>query len=250
MKGVVIGLAMTVAIATAMPATAQNSAVLESDIICAFNGARLNKMGAKLGKPSPEAVKAIQWIADSIGIENDFVVKSATFKRSPLAYAVLSGGTERHIVYDVDQFLAKDGQLSYVDIFIFAHEVGHHINSDTSIKGRQKHMQELRADRYAGAVVNKLGGDLKDATAVTRHFSKSGSKSHPPRSQRIKAITEGWQHAERMRYVENGRCQPQWLGEAFEKDGQTCRVAMRCDIQGLPIKFACQNNDGDWNWSP
>lgn len=248
MRSAIVGLAMVAAIAASMPTAAQDGVVPHSDMICAFNGASLNEMGVKLGKPSPEAVKVIQWIVDLIGIENDFVVKSATFKRSPLAYAALSGGTERHVVYDVDLFLAKDGKLSFVDIFLLAHEVAHHINSDTSIFGRSKHMQELRADRYGGVIVNKLGGSLDDAIAVTKHFSKSGSKTHPPRSQRVQAIKEGWQHAERMRYVENGRCQAQWLGDAFEKEGQICRIAMRCHREGLPIKFACKNSEGSWTW--
>ena len=51
-------------------------------------------------------------------------------------------------------------------------------------------------DFYTGFILNRLGADLEQAQAVIRiTASPGGSRSHPPRRERLEAIALGWRKA-------------------------------------------------------
>ncbi len=54
---------------------------------------------------------------------------------------------------------------------------------------------ELEADKFAGFVVGKLGGDLQEAQWLFRQLPAAGSDTHPPRSARLEAVAVGWREA-------------------------------------------------------
>lgn len=55
---------------------------------------------------------------------------------------------------------------------------------------------ELEADKYSGFVLYNMGAALSDAKAAMSLISNpSGSVTHPPRSARLTAITNGWLEA-------------------------------------------------------
>lgn len=214
---------------------------------CALNGLDIGDMKMTLHSASPEAKRLVQSIVDRIGIQNDFLLQEATFKTStPMAFADIKGGSVRRIVIDREIFDSKN--LNFTLAATLGHEIGHHINSDLVGVKRPDHVEELRADFYGGYVVHMLGGSRSDATALTRHFSEKGSKSHPPRKQRYEAFLAGWTHGEDMRLKQGGQCGVKWIGDAFDKDDQVCRIATSCGTKDIPIRFACENDDGNWIW--
>ena len=77
---------------------------------------------------------------------------------------------------------------------LLAHEIGHHLNGHTLKRGVSKPDVELEADEYAGFVMFKLGASLQQAQEVMKYIATSeGSATHPPRSERMKAVERGWE---------------------------------------------------------
>jgi Zn-dependent protease with chaperone function len=74
-----------------------------------------------------------------------------------------------------------------------AHEVGHLVYyHPTSQKGSQ-HQKELEADEFSGATLYKMGATLDEAQLAMQYFQEEvWTTTHPPRSQRMKAIAKGW----------------------------------------------------------
>jgi len=113
---------------------------------------------------------------------------------------------ERYILYDREFLsLISRNSSSWSNLFILAHEVGHHINGHTkdialgSILSAQEleeqRREELEADYYAGFVLSKLGASLSQTTAAINLIGSQGDdrfSTHPDRNKRISSITRGW----------------------------------------------------------
>ena len=81
-------------------------------------------------------------------------------------------------------------------MFLLAHEVGHHLNGHTIMKGGSTPELELEADQFAGFVLYKLGASLQQAQEVMKYIAKTEqSKTHPARNSRMLAIQTGWDKA-------------------------------------------------------
>ena len=173
-------------------------------ILCAFNGADRGAYGALLGEPSPEAMTVIERIADIVGVENNFDIRSAEFPSStPIAYATVYQG-RRQIVYDREFFTeGGESRLSWTEVGIYAHEIGHLLGTHVFLDD-DRHDEELAADRFAGFIIARLGGSQAQATSMTRHFSPNASATHPAQSRRIDAIIDGWELGQRMMRAEEG----------------------------------------------
>lgn len=163
----------------------------DEDVICAIKDILNVKSLKTVHPPRMEVAKSLDWISTLIGISPNFQLFGADFSSSPVAFAARRG-KERYIVYDRAQFSKVKGALSWFDISVLAHEVGHHINGHTAGYNGSSWEAELEADRFAGFVVGKLGGSLKDALSTSKIYSEKGSPSHPPRWKRELALTEGW----------------------------------------------------------
>jgi len=193
-------LVTAVALIVVAPAatSAQAGELLSDSTVCAMNGLSFSRKNAKLHAPHPSAEALLQSIVDRVGIENDFLLKAATFKdATPMAFADIKNRSVRRIVYDRDIFHPEDG-LDFTFAAVLAHEVGHHLNTDLIGVNRPNHTEELRADFFGGYVVSILGGSEADALAVTRYFGKA-SKTHPAQGDRIEAFRAGWEHGETMK---------------------------------------------------
>jgi len=96
------------------------------------------------------------------------------------------------------------------NLFILAHEVGHHINGhslDLVLYMAEvvepstlalKRKQELEADEFAGFILSKLGGSLQDARTSIINVSSTGDDSystHPSRDKRLSAVEKGFNNA-------------------------------------------------------
>lgn len=175
---------------------------VQGRVLCAFNDTERGAYGAVLGEPSPEAMTIIERIANIVGVENNFDVRSAEFpSMTPIAYATVYQG-RRQIVYDREFFARHgEGRISWAEVGIYAHEIGHLLGTHVFLDDN-RHSEELAADRFAGFIIARLGGSQAQATSMTRHFSANASSTHPARARRVEAIVDGWELGQRMMRAE------------------------------------------------
>jgi len=89
----------------------------------------------------------------------------------------------RYILYDNNFMNSINNMNNWGNLFILAHEVGHHINghsldlilySSKSVESKtlaQKRIQELEADEFAGFILAKLGGNISEAYKLINKIS-------------------------------------------------------------------------------
>ena len=147
------------------------------------------------------AEKALDKILNVIGATRRFVLQACNSINN--AYAITYKGI-RYIMYDPKFMQTISNSNDWVNTFILAHEVGHHINGhtvDVLIGGvvdplplSQRRTQELEADQFAGFILGRLGADLNDALLSVASLSDEDDSysTHPNKSKRIAAITKGF----------------------------------------------------------
>ncbi len=163
----------------------------------AFHAARIS--GCEI-EASLSPVTDLEIFTELIGIPNISKINElrlGIFRSKGIRNAIASfHNGQRVIVYDPEW--ARGGSAeSYL---VFGHEAGHHFCKHTIGGGASStpHERELEADRFAGASIKRLEvyhGKLflKDVLeAAARLYSISGSRAHPPRSARIRAILQGY----------------------------------------------------------
>ena len=147
-------------------------------------------------EPSKEAADIITEIMRLNVLEQNFIVKSTDCKNA-LATTI---GKKRYILYNTSflENFKKEAQTKWAAYCVLAHEIGHHLNNhdleETDPTVRKQF--ELAADRFAGAVLFKLGANLEQAQAGVNTFALEGeSNTHPPKFARLEAIAVGWKRA-------------------------------------------------------
>jgi hypothetical protein len=133
----------------------------------------------------------IQRIVEASGLARNFEIRAALV---PNAAAVNLGST-RYILYNPSFMneITTTTQDRWASAGILAHEIGHHLNGHTLQAGGSRPPLELEADYFSGFILQKLGAQLGDATAVIEKLApEAGSATHPGRRERIASITSGW----------------------------------------------------------
>jgi hypothetical protein len=142
----------------------------------------------------PTAQTVIKKIMSVIGLKANFELREANV---PNAAAVMLKG-KRYILYNpnfMDNINSSAG-TNWAAISILAHEIGHHLNGHTLDKVGSRPQTELDADEFSGFILHKLGASLVDAQAVMSTISSvKGSKTHPPKQDRLSYIATGWGNA-------------------------------------------------------
>ena len=144
---------------------------------------------------SAEANEAVNRIVRYTGLEQNFQIVAANV---PNAAAVVQGQS-RLLLYNQAFMLEVKAATDphWGAISIMAHEVGHHLQGHTIQAGGSRPSIELEADKYSGYVLRRMGATLQQArAAMERLGSETGSATHPPRSARLAAITNGWMLAD------------------------------------------------------
>ena len=170
------------------------------DIVCAFAAMPDFGIEVRLSKPSREALKSVEWLSDHVGIHPNFEVMAGKFEAgaSPVAFAAVRD-SERFIVYDMDiLYRSAKGTVTWRDLGVMAHELGHHISGATTLGTKTPHEGELEADRAAGHLLRLLGASVEQALSMAIVFSSEGSLTHPPRQEREEAIIDGWENAQAL----------------------------------------------------
>jgi len=157
-----------------------------------------------------EAEDAVNKILSVIGTSQKPVLQSCSNINNAVA-AVYKG--QRYILYDTDfmNSLTEGTNKYWSNMFILAHEVGHHINGHSldiilyandvidpkSLE--EKRRQELEADEFAGFVLAKLGASLSQTSKVLLNLpriSNENSSTHPSKDKRIKSVRIGFKKGE------------------------------------------------------
>lgn len=168
--------------------------LLHIDKFCSFYGEPIDS--EIFGFPPDDAARRrIDHIANSAGMVNTFAVYAANV---PNAVATTIDG-KRAILYNQDFMIRteKAGGKDWVALGILAHEIAHHIHGD--LQGRQtaSPAAETSADYFSGFQLRQMGASLDEAqAAVKKVSSEKGSSSHPPKSARVAAVTNGWGKAD------------------------------------------------------
>jgi tetratricopeptide (TPR) repeat protein len=150
---------------------------------------------------------ALKRILGTIGASKRFVLQPC----SNIANAkATSYKGIRYILYDPDFMNTLNYGNDWGNLFILAHEVGHHINGHTLdwvlyaaevVEPKtlgQIRQQELEADEFAGFVLAKLGGPISAANQVISKISNNSDDSyntHPSRNKRLNAVAIGYNNA-------------------------------------------------------
>lgn len=150
-----------------------------------------------------EAENALDKILSVIGASKNFRLQSCDNINN--AIAVTFKGN-RYILYDKKFMqLITDYTNNWSNLFILAHEVGHHINGhtrdaalsaildDTSLAKQRQ--EELEADKFAGFVLAKLGASLNQTIAAIDLMTTNSDdrySTHPNKNKRIEAIRIGF----------------------------------------------------------
>ena len=168
--------------------------LLSFDGSCVYDGDVLEAGQIYGFESDAEAQAATKRIMDQTGLVQNFTIRAANV---PNAAAVINGET-RMILYNQEfmQRVKRTTSTDWAAISIMAHEVGHHLQGHTIKAGGSRPPSELEADRYSGFVLFKMGATLDQALAAMNSLgSDVGSATHPPKSARLAAITNGWQAA-------------------------------------------------------
>ena len=157
-----------------------------------------------------EAEEALDLIMNVSGLNKNFIL--APCDNIENAYAIRFNN-ERYIIYDKDFMDEIDGVSKWRNLTILAHEVAHHLNnhplevrlanSADRKSLAEKRRQELEADEFAGFIMARLDGPLKEVLAAVSSISNNKDdtySTHPSRDKRINAIRKGYKRAG---YIEN-----------------------------------------------
>ena len=117
----------------------------------------------------------------------------------------------RYILYD-KSFMSTiaNNSTAWSQLFILAHEVGHHINGhsiDILLAAADvvepktlatKRQQELESDEFAGFILGKLGATLEQTSEAIKLLASNKDdtySSHPTKAKRLNAIKIGFNKA-------------------------------------------------------
>jgi len=154
-----------------------------------------------------EANNAVDKILSVIGTSQKPILQPCSNINNAVA-ASYKG--QRYILYDkvFMESLTVGRNKYWSNMFILAHEVGHHINGHSldiilyqndvinpkSLSTRRS--QELEADEFAGFVLAKLGATFNQTSKVLLNIPKISNdydSTHPSTDKRIRAVKNGWE---------------------------------------------------------
>lgn len=142
-----------------------------------------------------DADDAMKLIMKYTGLPSNFTIKAANV---PNAAAILYED-KRFILYN-QYFMVRikdETKTDWAALSILAHEIGHHLSGHTLDNQGSRPDKELEADRFAGFILYKMGATMEQArSAMDALASETGTPTHPPKSARLAATTNGWLEAE------------------------------------------------------
>lgn len=145
-----------------------------------------------------EAKDAVENIVLYTGLTQNFEIIGNPSIRTAQAYIKKK---KRYVAYNPEFMLrVKDRTKSdWGAVSVLAHEIGHHLAGHTLIKRKRNLQEELDADRFSGFIMYKMGAALEEAKACAQNMElNSNPQTHPPKTERLIAITLGWLEANKL----------------------------------------------------
>ena len=155
-----------------------------------------------------DAEVALDKILSVIGASKRFILQPCSDINNAVATSYKG---LRYILYD-KSFMSTiaNNSTSWSQLFILAHEVGHHINGHSidilltlsdivepkTIAAKRK--QELESDEFAGFILGKLGATLEQTSEAVNLLASNKDdtySTHPNKSKRLNAIKIGFNKA-------------------------------------------------------
>ena len=150
--------------------------------------------------------ESLEKILSVVGLSSRFVLLSCS--NIDNAAAVSYKGI-RYIIYDPEFLNSIDNGNNISNLFILAHEIGHHVNGHTldwtlsdvdeellSLSNQRR--EELEADEFAGFVLAKLGYKLEEVSrplSIIAPVTSRPLSTHPNRTKRLNAVNSGFSKA-------------------------------------------------------
>lgn len=159
---------------------------------CGFGNSAADKI-VPVAEDAENAIEVITKICSSVALPPNFTLVAVTDPSSN-AYAEIVD-TDRYIIYDRSYMLSvsTDGLQSWPALAVIAHEVGHHLCGHTLKTDGSRPPLELEADHFAGFALACMGAPRTEAFELWQAIIPSvASPTHPPRQERVEAVTSGW----------------------------------------------------------
>ncbi len=142
-----------------------------------------------------EARDIVKSMLDTIKWKENFSLREQNGINN--AYATIIQN-KRWIIYDNDflENLDSHAATKWASISVMAHEMGHHYK-DHVVSGKGSTIPtEIEADAFSGYIMNKLGATLEQSVAAMKTIATDrASSTHPAKTDRVNAITKGWNQA-------------------------------------------------------
>jgi hypothetical protein len=139
-----------------------------------------------------QAKQAVYHIVQYSGLLPNFTVRENEEVTTAIAYIK---DKKRYIEYNpaVMESLMDSSKTDWAMISILAHEIAHHLLGHTLAPKLLSPGDELACDRYSGFILQRMGATLDESIAAIQVAgSVQGTKTHPLREARVKAISQGW----------------------------------------------------------
>lgn len=176
---------------------------------CSYDGTPVRfGMG---GQAPRDCRDMIEQVMAFTGLPQNFDVTEADVPNAAAAILLDQQKLPHRVIAFNPQFIElvrrETGGNPWSAVSIMAHEAGHHLAGHTIQPGGSQPPIELEADKFSGFVLYKMGASRKDALTALTTLVPEGvphGSSHPGRSQRVAALTEGWDQA--CRQTGRGDC--------------------------------------------
>ena len=158
-----------------------------------------------------DAEKGLDRILSVIGAsKRTFIIQPCDNINNAIATSIKG---VRYILYDRKFMNSISNKNNWSNLFILAHEVGHHINGHSldlvlyatdAIEPESlaiKRQQEIEADEFASFVLAKLGAPIEKVNEIIKRVSSQEDdryKTHPNREKRLSAVLRGYARANKL----------------------------------------------------
>lgn len=168
---------------------------------CSYEGNPTKVEPAQLNGQAPaDCKRMVDSIMGYTGLPANFVVTAGPVPNALAVILLDKQQVPQRVIAFNPNFMDATQQLTggnqWGPASIMAHEIGHHLSGHTITSGGSRPGIELEADKFSGYVLYKMGAPLAEATkAIDAIGSETEQVTHPAKSRRIAAITQGWQEA-------------------------------------------------------
>jgi hypothetical protein len=179
------------------PFTFSQERIKLSAPFCSLQPVKSNGGDVALTNADPSVEALIARILQSAGLPQNFTIRG--YDQFNAEARILDD--KRYILYD-PKFLSsirESAGTEWGPTGIMAHEIAHHLLGHTIEHKVSNPNLELAADKYAGFILRKMAAGLDEAKSgfgvIAADVVMPGS-SHPRRTDRLKAVEDGWKEAE------------------------------------------------------